>query len=381
MRAVAAKLPVQRLSGALRENWQTLAVVLGIAALWLLAGLAGAGASAPGLPPQYEATDTAAAAELRRVAATRAAPDQLKQIAPTDAVAVNAGIPISVLPNPAATPFALNAASAADRARSIDCLAAAIYYEAATEPLDGQRAVAQVVLNRVRHPAWPSTVCGVVFEGSQRATGCQFTFSCDGALRRSPSAAGWARARMVAEAALSGYVYKPVGWATHYHTNWVVPYWASSLVKAANVGTHIFYRWTGGWGRGGAFRVRHAGAEPAIAWRGGFGRPAAEEDELLVGTAAERDAAARQAAADAAVEAATGHSVDSFQRAVLRRYEPLSRETATKQIEERATRAGSTLTQSQRWALTGEPSGGEGAPLGRSAEAAAPAEAAPQPVR
>src|SRR3546814_13220413 len=91
--------------------------------------------------------------------------------------------------------------------RSIECLAAAVYYEAGSESVDGQRAVAQVVLNRVRHPAYPNSVCAVVFEGAQRATGCQFTFTCDGAMRRTPSVAGWERARKVAEAAPAGKVY------------------------------------------------------------------------------------------------------------------------------------------------------------------------------
>ena len=97
-------------------------------------------------------------------------------------------------------------------------------YEAGDDPA-GQRAVAQVVLNRVRHPAFPKTVCGVVFEGQDRTTGCQFTFSCDGALTRwSPSPALWTAARQIATAALTGTVYRPVGYATHYHTDWVVPY-------------------------------------------------------------------------------------------------------------------------------------------------------------
>ncbi|MGJ3626051.1 cell wall hydrolase [Sphingomonas sp. MMS24-JH45] len=84
----------------------------------------------------------------------------------------------------------------------------------------------QVVLNRLRHPAFPKTVCGVVFQGAERSTGCQFTFTCDGALARQPSPLAWDRARKVAAAALAGAVYRPVGYATHYHTDWVVPYWS-----------------------------------------------------------------------------------------------------------------------------------------------------------
>ena len=103
----------------------------------------------------------------------------------------------------------------------------------------------QTVLNRVRHPAFPATVCGVVFQGSERSTGCQFTFTCDGALARQPSAAAWARARALAEQALDGAVDERVGNATHYHTDWVVPYWRTSLDKIAQVETHIFDRWRG----------------------------------------------------------------------------------------------------------------------------------------
>ena len=189
-------------------------------------------------------------------------PLRFRPIAPTEAIAVNAATPVSTLPNPAAKPFTIKTEFELDRSRALECLTAAIYYEAAMEPEDGQRAVAQVVLNRMRHPAYPNSVCGVVYQGAERETGCQFTFTCDGSLGRLPSAEGWKRARGVAWAALNGHVYAPVGWATHYHANYVVPYWSSSLVKLANVGRHIFYRWSGAWGTPPAFRSRYAGAEP-----------------------------------------------------------------------------------------------------------------------
>jgi hypothetical protein len=158
-----------------------------------------------------------------------------------------------------------------DVARALDCLAEAIYYEARSESEEGQRAVAQVVLNRVRHPAFPSSVCGVVYQGSSRRTGCQFSFTCDGSLGRRPYGASWARARSLAAAALSGEVYAPVGNATHYHTRAILPYWAPSLRRAAVVGAHVFYRWRGGQGESGAFRQAYAGTEPgrftpAVAW-------------------------------------------------------------------------------------------------------------------
>ena len=348
MTALAQKLPALPLPASLREHWRAAPLVAAMLILWVFAGVNLAlNGSGPGFntPAARAAVPRTEAARLRQQASQMGAL-QLKQIAPQDALALNASIPVSNSLNPAARPFSL-AGGAADQARSLECLTAAIYYEAALEPTDGQRAVAQVVLNRVRHPAYPSTVCGVVFEGARRMTGCQFSFSCDGSLRRAPMASHWERARQVAQAALGGYVYAPVGWATHYHANYVVPYWASSLVKSAVVGTHIFYRWRGGWGRAPAFLSRYAGIEPVINWRGGFGQPTAAE-RLAAAEAGTRDAAA----AEAALEAAPIGSVDSFQRAVLRRYEPLRRDTANAMISERA-RADRNLTNSQRWALTG----------------------------
>ena len=192
-------------------------------------------------------------------------PLQFRPVTPDDARTINAVLPFSDTPNPAARPLAARFGDKMHEARALDCLTAAVYYEAAVEAPDGQRAVAQVVLNRLRHPAYPKTICGVVFQGGERSTGCQFTFTCDGAMGRAPNAALWTRAREIAWAALSGQVFAQVGWATHYHTDWVVPYWASSLAKNAKVGTHIFYRWTGGWGRPPAFTGRYASVEPMVA--------------------------------------------------------------------------------------------------------------------
>jgi spore germination cell wall hydrolase CwlJ-like protein len=168
--------------------------------------------------------------------------------------------PFADLPIRPMRPFILKA-SGEDRARAVECLSQAVYYEAAREPQVGQEAVAQVVLNRMRHPAYPKSVCGVVYQGSARATGCQFTFTCDGALAYAPVPALWKRARAVAERALNGYVDKSVGSATHYHAQYVAPYWAPTLVKMTQVGQHIFYRWTGPWGEPAAFTGRYAGGE------------------------------------------------------------------------------------------------------------------------
>ena len=361
MTALALKLNDLRLPESFRQHWRAWAVLGAMAALWLVAAIS-VGVQSVTPRPELDRVE-ATSPELARIraAATATSATALRPVNPLTALALNAAIPLSQQTNPAAAPFHLRG-SAADRARSLDCLTAAIYYEAATEPTDGQRAVAQVVLNRVRHPAYPASVCGVVFEGARRATGCQFSFSCDGSLRRAPMADYWQRTRTVAQAALGGYVYAPVGWATHYHANYVMPYWAPTLVKSANVGLHIFYRWRSGWGRPDAFVNHYAGAEPAIAWRGGFGQPIGGVAQI---------ASSRDAAAAAAAEAAmTGGSVDSFQRAVLRRYEPLQRDTASAMISDRA-RADSSLSNSQRWALTGSDSGPAAqAPLGRRAEGA-----------
>lgn len=147
--------------------------------------------------------------------------------------------------------------------RALTCLTQAVYFEAAREPDAGQRAVAQVVLNRVAHPAYPNTVCGVVYQGSERATGCQFTFTCDGALARTPDRRFWQRAESVARAALAGYVHAPAGLATHYHTTAVHPYWAGSLRFIGTVGAHRFYRFGGPAGEPATFRpALYRGGEP-----------------------------------------------------------------------------------------------------------------------
>lgn len=162
---------------------------------------------------------------------------------------------------PAATPYVFKGKTSADTLRAAICLSSAIYYEAASESDDGQRAVAQVILNRVRHPAWPSTVCGVVYQGSDMP-GCQFSYACDGSMARIPSREGWARASRVARTALAGYVHAPVGLATFYHTPAVNPSWNRSLIISAVIGNHIFYRMPGTKGAMTAFFGRYAGGEP-----------------------------------------------------------------------------------------------------------------------
>ncbi|MEO1729980.1 MAG: cell wall hydrolase [Pseudomonadota bacterium] len=163
---------------------------------------------------------------------------------------------------PAASPFT---GAGLGLAKAQDCLAQAVWYEAASESEAGQRAVAQVVLNRVAHPSWPASVCGVVYEGSSRSTGCQFSFTCDGSLNRKTGGDGWRRAQKIAREALGGKVYAPIGHATHYHTLWVDPYWADSLAHVGTIGAHRFYRQRGRAGEKSAFNESYAGAEPGIA--------------------------------------------------------------------------------------------------------------------
>jgi len=236
-------------------------VAFGLLGLAAAAAIAGSAQSTPELPAAPGATSSAT------VSVPAPPPLIVRELPPDEALQINQAIPLAGGPNPAAAPFAFKGDAAA-RERALQCLASAVYYEAGSQDEDGERAVAQVVLNRVRHPAFPATVCDVVYQGSTRPTGCQFTFTCDGSLYRQPDAGGWRRAYKVAQFAIGGYVYRPVGYATHYHANYVVPYWAPTLAKNAIVGAHIFYRWAGGWGRPAAFAKNYSGREPnAIALR------------------------------------------------------------------------------------------------------------------
>ena len=190
------------------------------------------------------------------VAATSASPDEIQAVGDR-AKLINASLPFSTAPLQSARPFAISGGEL-DHRRALLCLTQAVYYEAGFEPPAGRRAVAQVVLNRMRHPAFPKSVCGVVYQGS-RSPVCQFSFVCDGSLYRAPAPGAWREAKAVAEAALDGYVEASVGSATHYHANYVAPRWAPMLTKISQLGAHIFYRWPGAWGQRAAFSGRYAG--------------------------------------------------------------------------------------------------------------------------
>jgi len=166
-------------------------------------------------------------------------PNVAKPLTMAEARVSNAAVPIERGRRLPALRYRFRGGPAA-RAQAVECLATAALYEAGDDPR-GQKAVIQVILNRVRAPGFPRTICGVVYQGSARETGCQFSFTCDGSIRRRPVHRGWAAARQAARRALSGHVFGDVGRATHYHTDWMVPYWRDSLTKVARVRTHLFY--------------------------------------------------------------------------------------------------------------------------------------------
>ena len=129
-----------------------------------------------------------------------------------------------------------------DNARQMRCLAEAIYFESRSEPEDGQAAVAQVVLNRVRSGIYPTTVCGVVYQDRNRPFACQFTFACEGKSLRIEEPGPWAVATRIAQAVVAGANYNPkVGEAVNYHANYVAPFWVGYLRKVDRIGAHIFY--------------------------------------------------------------------------------------------------------------------------------------------
>ena len=129
------------------------------------------------------------------------------------------------------------------------CLANAIYFEARGESTRGQAAVAQVVLNRVRNPAYPATICGVVYQNEQWKNRCQFSFACDGVKDRILSPWHYKRAKDIAMAVTAGKIFIPeVGSSTHYYAQYVSPGWARTMKKMTKIGLHIFYRtYGGGW--------------------------------------------------------------------------------------------------------------------------------------
>jgi spore germination cell wall hydrolase CwlJ-like protein len=128
-------------------------------------------------------------------------------------------------------------------AGEVKCLATAIYFEARGEPARGQTAVAQVILNRVDSKAYPDSVCGVVYQNKHRRNACQFSFACDGKADTVREKRAWRKAERIAEDVAEGRgILREVGSATHYHADYVRPYWAKRMRRLASIGRHIFYR-------------------------------------------------------------------------------------------------------------------------------------------
>lgn len=166
-------------------------------------------------------------------------PKRPKRLTMAEARASNAAVPIVASARVSAAPYRFRGGPA-ERAQAVDCLATAALYEVGDDAR-GQRAVIQVILNRSRASGFPRTICGVVYQGYDRTTGCQFSFTCDGSIQRRTKHDGWSAARRVARSALAGRVYTGVGRATHYHADWMVPYWRDTMTKVAKVDTHLFY--------------------------------------------------------------------------------------------------------------------------------------------
>jgi len=186
----------------------------------------------------------------------------------------------------------------AKRRADLECLTDAVYYEARGEDVRGQAAVAQVVLNRVKHPAFPKSVCGVVFQGSSHR-GCQFSFTCDGSMRRHRESAAWNRARVVASRVLAGNITRYVGSATHYHTTAVSPFWAPQMARVAQVGVHVFYKFS-------PYKLRALpSGEPAMEQAVLISLPAAQAHEVRVSPSVEKaiEASLQPAATDASATA------------------------------------------------------------------------------
>jgi hypothetical protein len=188
---------------------------------------------------------------------------QLASIAPgvaapvTNASLPSSFIPLAKVPLPSPSP-PIPPPSPAYRLKLDDkeyakaqrCLANAVYFEARSEPVRGQMAVAQVVMNRVFSEFYPNDVCSVVYQNAHRRLACQFTFACDGKSKAIHDRHSWSVANRIARQTLDGQIYLPeVGKSTHYHAAYVRPIWAREMRKLARFGLHSFYR-PYAWGNG-----------------------------------------------------------------------------------------------------------------------------------
>lgn len=205
-------------------------------------------------PPHVPASEVAGDAANPVAVAYAPSDDGAKSAAPFDAVIKDDATSSSVvIPNAPATHAWVNnpLPASADTASELKCLATAIYFEARGEPEEGQLAVAQVVLNRVKNPAYPNTICGVVYQNKTKRNRCQFSFACDGRADRITDKGAWARAEALARKSVeeqSEAFLEEVGSATHYHATYVRPRWAGRMKQTDKIGRHIFYNTRrGGW--------------------------------------------------------------------------------------------------------------------------------------
>jgi spore germination cell wall hydrolase CwlJ-like protein len=203
------------------------------------------------LPPMIASIVTSSKADVLATAYAQPAPDFSRQ-SPFDAILKDRQETGRFIPpigpedhSWAANPLQPDAFSPAQQ----QCLASGIYFEARGESVRGQAAVAQVILNRVRNPAYPDTICGVVYQNEDWRNRCQFSFACDNIKDRIGSQEHWQTAREVAMAVTAGKIWLPeVGSATHYHAVYVRPAWAKTMKKVGRIGLHVFYRtYGGGW--------------------------------------------------------------------------------------------------------------------------------------
>lgn len=202
------------------------------------------------------ATGQALAAEADEPSAAMAyaaEPEKTPVTPALEAIGNATGAPLAEAPSPAVMSAALKQARREGRALEATpvaseerrCLATAIYFEARGEPRRGQIAVAQVILNRVRSPQYPNTICGVVYQNQTWRNRCQFSFACDGIPDLIREKGAWALAERIArEVTLDGTMLTEIAGATNYHASYVSPNWAPTMRRLARIGQHIFYRGT-----------------------------------------------------------------------------------------------------------------------------------------
>ncbi|AJD40282.1 cell wall hydrolase SleB-like protein [Rhizobium gallicum bv. gallicum R602sp] len=205
----------------------------------------------PGVPAMLAGLVTSNKADVLATAYAPAAPDYARQ-SPFDSILADQANDGRFVPQIGAGDHAWAASilpASVFSAREQQCLASGIYFEARGESVKGQAAVAQVILNRVRNPAYPKTICGVVYQNEDWRNRCQFSFACDNIRDRVNSENHWRVARDVAMAVTAGKIWLPqVGSATHYHAVYVRPKWARTMEKVGRIGLHVFYRtYGGGW--------------------------------------------------------------------------------------------------------------------------------------